>query len=280
MLLISDKVVLVLQSYLLSCEVWSGQCLPKAKILWIPSGWLHLENSRSELTRIHSTTVWSPAQTQDAAQWRNCARGCLVPTPVRLCGYGRQRIWERDKCRKLAVGVGSCFAQITFENILIIPRFYRNLFPPPSFFRTFHRADLPAPVWASVGSYCSFLAICFCHMLVCTSDKSFWASEKLREVLPFLTPTSLLQSQPLLQSRQLPNRQGKGTRPTGQADVGCGALNLQKGMLWPWSNPSGTAKALVALERKAFLSEKLARERKTVKLKVWHLCYWPSFSTI
>lgn len=65
-------------------------------------------------------------------------------------------------------------------------------------------------------------------------------------------------------------KRNKTYRP-GRCGLWGNTLNLQRGIFWPWSNPSGIAKVLVTLERKAFLSEKLARERKTVKLKVWHL---------
>lgn len=91
-----------------------------------------------------------------------------------------------------------------------------------------HQAALPAPMWVSVGGYCSFLAICFCQMFICTSDKSIWTFEKPQEALPFSTPASYLQSHPMLQSgsRQLPGRQREGTSPPGQADAGCRAIPL------------------------------------------------------
>lgn len=82
---------------------------------------LRLDSRQSAVTSQHSRTVrqGSPAQMQGTTQWRIWVHDCLVPAIVRLWGARRDKIWEREKHCTQAVGIGSYFAQITFENILI-----------------------------------------------------------------------------------------------------------------------------------------------------------------
>lgn len=132
-------------------------------------------------------------------------------------------------------------------------------------------------MWVSVGGYCSFLAICFCQMFICTSDKSIWTFEKPQEALPFSTPASYLQSHPMLQSgsRQIPGRQREGTSPSGQADAGCRAIPItakRSGLGVKWSLSSYRSASHSRVEGVPFWEGKASKEKE----KVWHLCYFSS----
>lgn len=72
---------------------------------------------------------------------------------------------------------------------------------------------------------------------------------------------------PMLQSgsRQLPGRQREGTRPTGQADVGCGAIPLTEkrsglGVKWPLSSYRSTS--LSRVEGVPFWEGKASEEKE------------------
>lgn len=133
------------------------------------------------------------------------------------------------------------------------------------------QAALSAPQWASVGGYCSFLPYvsvrCLCARMTNRSEllKSYG-----RYCCSALLPHFC--SQPGLQSRE-----GEGARQKDQAGVSCetAPLNCKEGCLAvkrPLSNYRSTGHS----GDEGILSEKekLARKRKTVKLEVWHLCYW------